>query len=89
MGQKRIPTRADCWDARFIHGKLRDSKEHIETTHRSFFSAATYTRRKSGVLTTYLSFNKRSTSPTSRVRKIQIGEVKFNASVPVVILRYG
>lgn len=37
----------------------------------------------------HFSLNKRSMSPARKVKKIQIGGVKFNVSVPTAILRDG
>lgn len=37
----------------------------------------------------HFSLNKRSISPARKVKKIQVGEVKFNVSVPTLILRDG
>lgn len=45
--------------------------------------------KKSRVLTFHLFLSKRSMSPTSKVKKIQIGEMRLNVSVPTVILRDG
>jgi len=39
MGQKYIPTRAGCWDARFIHNKFGDSKQHNERHHSTDLSS--------------------------------------------------
>lgn len=59
----------------------------MTSSTRYFFRAAKDTRRNSGVLITQFSFNKSSMSPARKVKKIQLGEIKFNATVPTIILK--